>query len=173
MSELNFCPDCNNLLYAKQDNNRNQLKFICRQCDYHSWADPQSLKDNCVDRINYNFRSKEDIFVSPNMVKDPALGRTKAWHCRRCGCNEAIFFQLPERVTEDAMTLVFVCTNSGCNNWEKQSKEEDADMAEQDVFDDSLWSQPTTQLINSINGMNVHESTIGDYGDLFGEDETQ
>ncbi|AFZ79075.1 DNA-directed RNA polymerase II, putative [Theileria equi strain WA] len=120
MSELNFCPECNNILYARADSRKQQLKYFCRQCDFSRWADSNSSTDNCIYRTSYNYDSKEDIFVSPLVIKDPTLGRTTHWKCLKCGFQKAVFFQLPERVTDDAMKLVFVCCNSGCGYWSKQ-----------------------------------------------------
>ncbi|KAK2195415.1 bifunctional DNA-directed RNA polymerase M [Babesia duncani] len=124
MSELNFCPECNNILYAHADNRRQQLKFSCRHCDFSRWADPSNADDNCINRTLYNLESKENLFVSPLVIKDPTLGRTNQWHCVKCGWQKAVFFQLPERVSDDAMMLVFVCCNTGCGYWTKQAYDE-------------------------------------------------
>eukprot|EP00920_Eleutheroschizon_duboscqi_P026290 GHVT01064852.1.p1 GENE.GHVT01064852.1~~GHVT01064852.1.p1 ORF type:complete len:259 (-),score=76.66 GHVT01064852.1:798-1574(-) len=123
-SEMSFCPECNNLLYPKEERTRKELMFLCRQCDHVSFADPAHPDAYCVDRINYNFTSKEDIVVSPDLAKDPTLGRTYQRHCAKCGHQEAVFFQLPERIADDAMTLVFVCSREGCGHWDKQGKDD-------------------------------------------------
>ncbi|BAM39920.1 DNA-directed RNA polymerase 2 subunit [Theileria orientalis strain Shintoku] len=120
MTEINFCPECNNILYAKADTRKQQLRYFCRQCDFSRVSDSNSSSDNCIYRTSYHFSGKEDIFVSPQVVKDPTLGRTTRWKCLKCGHQKAVFFQLPERVTDDAMMLVFVCTNPGCGYYSKQ-----------------------------------------------------
>ncbi|EAN32487.1 RNA polymerases M/15 Kd subunit family protein [Theileria parva strain Muguga] len=120
MTEINFCPECNNILYAKADILKRQLRYFCRQCDFSRISDSKSSEDNCIYRTDYNIAGKENIFVSPMVVKDPTLGRTTRWRCLKCGHQKAVFFQLPERVTDDAMMLVFVCCNPGCGYYSNQ-----------------------------------------------------
>ncbi|GIX63792.1 DNA-directed RNA polymerase II RPB9 [Babesia caballi] len=162
MSDLKFCPECNNILYAKADSNKMQLIFLCRQCDYSRWADPGSFSDNCINRTTYNYQAKDDIIVSPLVIKDPTLGRTSHWKCARCGFNKAAFFQLPERVNDDAMMLVFVCCNPGCGYWVKQTYDE-----EEAVFTGFSLPAPTQASATQVPKM----SLVDDMADLFGEDE--
>lgn len=76
---------------------------------------------------------REDMMISPDLSQDPTLGRVPDWRCPACGNLGCVFFQLPERVAEDAMTLVYVCTKSGCGYSVKQdaSQEADADAGEE------------------------------------------
>ncbi|GFE55029.1 DNA-directed RNA polymerase II RPB9 [Babesia ovis] len=164
MSDLKFCPECNNILYARPDQTKQQLVFICRQCDYSRWAEPSSLSDNCINRTTYNFQTKEDIIISPLVVKDPTLGRTTQWNCARCGYNKAAFFQLPERVNDDAMVLVFVCCNPGCGYWAKQLEEDEDDDASTGAGMESL--HPI-----EFSPQQDEEMLEDEMAELFGEDD--
>ncbi|CDR93948.1 DNA-directed RNA polymerase 2 subunit, putative [Babesia bigemina] len=163
MSDLKFCPECNNILYAKPDPAKLQLIFLCRQCDYSRWADPSSISDNCVNRTTYHYQTKDDIIVSPLVIKDPTLGRTSHWKCARCGWNKAAFFQLPERVNDDAMMLVFVCCNQGCGYWVKQSYDDDVPAFNTGVTQSATHVEP---------GPTIEEDAtmVDDMADLFGEE---
>ncbi|KAK1443853.1 hypothetical protein BgAZ_207290 [Babesia gibsoni] len=163
MSDLKFCPDCNNILYSYSDDQRLELNFVCRLCDYSRKADPNSFSDNCISRTAHNYHGKDNIFVSPLVVKDPTLGRTNHWKCARCGYNKAAFFQLPERVNDDAMMLVFVCCNPGCGYWAKQAYDDD-------VEGTNTYNTPgTTQYVSGKHG-DEEMQTMDDMADLFGED---
>ncbi|KAL8437775.1 hypothetical protein Efla_006667 [Eimeria flavescens] len=116
----------NNMLQPKEDRQRQQLKFLCRRCDFFRYAEP-TYEENCVDRINFSYKSKEDMMISPDLSQDPTLGRVPDWRCPACGNLGCVFFQLPERVAEDAMTLVYVCTESGCGHSVKQEATQEAD----------------------------------------------
>eukprot|EP00914_Ancora_sagittata_P022525 GHVO01044747.1.p1 GENE.GHVO01044747.1~~GHVO01044747.1.p1 ORF type:complete len:143 (+),score=15.66 GHVO01044747.1:32-430(+) len=126
-SEMQFCPECNNLLHPKEDREHKQLMFLCRSCEFLSFADPSDPQENCVDRQNFNYRSKEDVnsYIAQGLGDDPTLPRETNWICPKCPNVGAVFFQLPERVADDAMTLVFVCT--ACTYYEVKGKEADDD----------------------------------------------
>lgn len=74
--------------------------------------------------------------VSPDLSQDPTLGRVPDWRCPACGNLGCVFFQLPERVAEDAMTLVYVCTKSGCGHSVKQEAVNEIDAEAEDSPDD-------------------------------------
>ncbi|PHJ18919.1 dna-directed rna polymerase ii rpb9 [Cystoisospora suis] len=117
-----FCPECNNLLYPKEDRAKRQLMFLCRQCDYIRYAKKDDPDENTAERMAFNFKSKEDIRISMDLAKDPTLGRVSNWRCPKCGDDKAVFYQLSERVAE-AMTLVYICITPGCGHWEIQARD--------------------------------------------------
>jgi hypothetical protein len=43
MSSVKFCPDCNNMLYPREDRTERKLFFACRNCEHHEEAQPDSL----------------------------------------------------------------------------------------------------------------------------------
>lgn len=108
------------MLYPREDKEKHQLQFLCRQCDYSRYPKKTDTAQHIVDRTNFNYKSKEDIVISSDLSKDPTLGRVFDWRCPRCRGLGGVFYQLPERVAEDAMTLVYVCTQPGCGAWEIQ-----------------------------------------------------
>lgn len=122
------------MLQPKEDRQRQQLKFLCRRCDFFRYAEG-TYEENCVDRINFSYKSKEDMMVSPDLSQDPTLGRVPDWRCPACGNLGCVFFQLPERVAEDAMTLVYVCTKSGCGHSVKQEAAHEIDADAEDSPD--------------------------------------
>ena len=67
----------------------------------------------CVSSANLN--------ISRDTTLDPALKRTKAVRCIKCGNDEACFFAR----SDEKMELVFVCTNADCAYHWTQNKEKD------------------------------------------------
>ncbi|KAL8455714.1 hypothetical protein Emag_000439 [Eimeria magna] len=122
------------MLQPKEDRQRQQLKFLCRRCEFFRYAEP-TYEENCVDRINFSYKSKEDMMISPDLSQDPTLGRVPEWRCPACGNVGAVFFQLPERIAEDAMTLVYVCIKSGCGHSVKQEATQEIDADADDTGD--------------------------------------
>ncbi|KJP85352.1 hypothetical protein AK88_05013 [Plasmodium fragile] len=118
MAEVTFCEECNNILYARSDRKNKKLLYVCRSCEYISHKPNE--QQNIVARINYNYNRKEDVYIHPETKNDPALGRVREWICKNCGHNEAVFLQLPERISSNPMALIYVCTGKNCHYWEKQ-----------------------------------------------------
>lgn len=120
---MHFCPECNNLLNPIEDRQANQILFKCRSCPWDNHADPDDVEFNCIDRINFNYRSKEDVtsYIVPSLQDDPTLPRENDFLCPKCYKKGAVYFQLPERVKNDAMTLVFVCIH--CTHYIVRGKE--------------------------------------------------
>ncbi|EUD64727.1 DNA-directed RNA polymerase II subunit RPB9 [Plasmodium inui San Antonio 1] len=118
MAEVTFCEECNNILYARSDRKNKKLLYVCRSCDYISHKPNE--QQNIVARINYNYNRKEDVYIHPETKNDPALGRVREWICKNCGNNEAVFLQLPERISSNPMALIYVCTGKNCHYWEKE-----------------------------------------------------
>ncbi|KAJ1609217.1 DNA-directed RNA polymerase 2 subunit [Cryptosporidium canis] len=143
--DIRFCPECNNILCPKEDIERRKLLYACRNCEYFSYADPTNAEENVVNCITYQYEGKEDILVARGLHQDPTLGRTLDWNCRGCGHNVAVFFQLPERVCSEAMTLVFVCVS--CGEWVKEGKETDDEM-EYNEDHSSIFNRPYFDIDN-------------------------
>lgn len=66
---------------------------------------------------------REDVnsYIAQGLGHDPTLPRAPDWRCPKCQNLGAVYFQLPERVADDAMTLVYVCTN--CTFYQVKGKE--------------------------------------------------
>eukprot|EP01068_Selenidium_serpulae_P001710 Selendium_serpulae@DN1849_c0_g1_i1.p1 len=123
--ELQFCPECANLMYPFENVDEKKLVLCCRSCNYGMEADPSDPNSFCTDRQNFNFRSEEDVnsYIVKGLVDDPTLPRMYHWECQECKKRGAVFFQLPERVKSDAMTLVFVCLDRQCTFYQMLGKE--------------------------------------------------
>ncbi|XP_065899754.1 DNA-directed RNA polymerase II subunit RPB9-like isoform X2 [Dysidea avara] len=83
---IQFCQECNNMLYPKEDKERRVLLYACRNCDYS-----QEAENSCV-------------YVN------------KITHEVECDHREAVFFQAQSRRAEDEMRLYYVCTAEGCGH---------------------------------------------------------
>eukprot|EP00917_Polyrhabdina_sp_WS-2016_P014137 GHVP01030988.1.p1 GENE.GHVP01030988.1~~GHVP01030988.1.p1 ORF type:complete len:124 (+),score=8.68 GHVP01030988.1:55-426(+) len=117
---VQFCVECNNLLLSREDKSHKQLIYLCRSCEYIEYADPNDQDQNSVFQMNYNYRTREDVhsYVVKGLCSDPTLPRDPNRVCRSCSSIGSVYFQLPESVADDAMTLVHVCPS--CMHYETE-----------------------------------------------------
>eukprot|EP00271_Cylindrocystis_brebissonii_P017464 TRINITY_DN4554_c0_g1_i1.p2 TRINITY_DN4554_c0_g1~~TRINITY_DN4554_c0_g1_i1.p2 ORF type:complete len:115 (+),score=11.33 TRINITY_DN4554_c0_g1_i1:239-583(+) len=108
MSIMKFCPECNNILYPREDKANKTLVYACRNCDHSEAADTF-----CVYRNEVMHGADERTQVLQDVAADPTLPRTKAVRCAKCGFGEAVFFQATQR-GEEGMSLFFVCCGPNC-----------------------------------------------------------
>ncbi|CAH0600831.1 unnamed protein product [Chrysodeixis includens] len=103
---IQFCQECNNMLYPREDKNNKVLLYACRNCDYKQLAD-----SNCVYVNKIMHEVDELTHINPDVVSDPTLPRTKDHMCPKCNHREAVFFQGQTRRAEEEMRLYYVCTS--------------------------------------------------------------
>ena len=81
---INFCDNCNNLLYIKNIKELNKLQYYCRNCD-----NTQEYKnnDNCVykNKINNDFYI-HNITNNKWLIKDPTLPVLNNIECINDNC---------------------------------------------------------------------------------------
>ncbi|EFA78575.1 RNA polymerase II core subunit [Heterostelium album PN500] len=99
---MNFCGECNNLLYPIADKVNRELLLSCKICDHQEKA-----SNNCVYRNEIKHSIEERTQISHDIASDPTLPRTKGSKCPACGGREAIFFQSMGQKS-DKMTLFFI-----------------------------------------------------------------
>ncbi|EPQ27249.1 uncharacterized protein PFL1_05172 [Pseudozyma flocculosa PF-1] len=109
MSSLNFCAECNNLLYPEVDRTNHVLLYACRNCNYSEEA-----RQSLVFRNDLMSVTKEQPGVIDNLMKDPTLARTQDLSCPDCGHSEAVVFQDQSKRILNRMILFYVCTR--CNH---------------------------------------------------------
>ena len=106
---INFCPECNNMLYPKEDKANRVLLYACRNCDYRHLAD-----NPCVYVNKITHQADEMSLIEDDVISDPALPISREHPCVKCCNREAVFFQSQSRKAEEGMKLYFVCTNPSC-----------------------------------------------------------
>ncbi|SBT70198.1 DNA-directed RNA polymerase II subunit RPB9, putative, partial [Plasmodium malariae] len=101
----------------------------------------------------------EDIYIHPETKNDPALGRVRDWTCKQCGNNEAVFLQLPEKISYNPMALIYVCTDKHCHYWEKeiQPMSEDQLYNRSDLSTDSSEERELRTFVKQEIGVEVDE----------------
>ncbi|KAL0281383.1 UNVERIFIED_CONTAM: hypothetical protein PYX00_002385 [Menopon gallinae] len=106
---IRFCPECNNMLYPKEDKENHALLYACRNCDYKQLAD-----SNCIYVNKIMHEIDELTHILSDVISDPTLPRTGEHPCPKCNQREAVFFQAQTRRAEEEMRLYYVCTNQHC-----------------------------------------------------------
>ncbi|ETO18226.1 hypothetical protein RFI_19056 [Reticulomyxa filosa] len=107
---MNFCDECNNLMFPVEDREQKRLVFKCKQCQ-NKISVQRGPKQYCV-YTNYVQMEEEtkcvafiDAIVNPDVILDPTLPRTKDVKCPKCSNNEAVFFNAQSKNPDEAMNL--------------------------------------------------------------------
>eukprot|EP00696_Hemimastix_kukwesjijk_P001049 gnl/Hemi2/11366_TR3932_c0_g1_i1.p1 gnl/Hemi2/11366_TR3932_c0_g1~~gnl/Hemi2/11366_TR3932_c0_g1_i1.p1 ORF type:complete len:116 (+),score=25.47 gnl/Hemi2/11366_TR3932_c0_g1_i1:79-426(+) len=111
---MKFCPECNNMLYPKEDKQNRILMYACRNCDHQEEAQNMCVYKNDVHRAQEGAR----LAFIHDVTSDPTLPRTKNADCPKCDNREAIMITQTNR-TDDRMEISLVCV--ACNNRFKQT----------------------------------------------------
>lgn len=101
-----FCKECNNILYPKEDKEEKTLLLTCKSCDF-----VEESHNNIVFNVNYSFQSKMSQKIVPkDLASDPTLLRVYA-DCEKCNWKEAVVYYGDE-VDDDFVFVVYlICTN--------------------------------------------------------------
>ncbi|KRY18312.1 Trehalase [Trichinella patagoniensis] len=98
-----FCPECNNILYPKEDKSRRCLLYACRNCSY--------VTDDIVSVCVYTNKLRREIDelaqVNVDVIYDPTLPKTDDHSCPLCNNSEAVFFQ--SQNTKAELLLLTYC----------------------------------------------------------------
>ncbi|KAL8298997.1 hypothetical protein RB601_002132 [Gaeumannomyces tritici] len=98
-----FCAECSNMLYPREDNSSRTLQFVCRTCHYTTEA-----INTCVFRNELSSTASLHAGIIPGMGKDPTLPRTTR-QCQYCPSDAMVFFQSQQRTAETGMKQIYVC----------------------------------------------------------------
>ncbi|KAM0747150.1 hypothetical protein T439DRAFT_95235 [Meredithblackwellia eburnea MCA 4105] len=143
MASIEFCDECNNLLYPKEDKVNKVLLYACRNCNY-----VKETVNPCVFKHDLIVVARETAGVVEDLETDPTLVSCLILHglfhentqvvvspilspcqliptlpnqprsnieCPRCGNKEAVFFQGQAKRVDTKMTLFYVCTSPTCH----------------------------------------------------------
>ncbi len=122
-----------------EDPQNKVLLFKCKHCNSRTNVE-KNEKEYCVFRNYIQMEEETNIeaIVNPEVIMDPTLPRTQEVECPECGGKEAVFFNAQSKNPDEAMNLVFVCTNSECQHFWKKSKdliEEEKGDGDQEMLD--------------------------------------
>ncbi|CAJ0577106.1 unnamed protein product, partial [Mesorhabditis spiculigera] len=108
---IKFCPECNNMLYPKEDKANRRLHYACRNCEHREEAEnPCIYVNKLVHEID------ELTQIVSDVSQDPTLPRTEDHPCPKCGHRDAVFFQAQSRRADEEMRLYYVCGNLECGH---------------------------------------------------------
>ncbi|EOB12951.1 DNA-directed RNA polymerase II subunit RPB9 [Nosema bombycis CQ1] len=102
---IEFCSECNNILYPKEDNTEAQLTLICKTCDHI-----QEASTNRIASFHYKTRPTGFKTYAKELAKDPTLPKTNQI-CSNCGNNVVVYFQNRDNEEEIAFDLVYICVS--------------------------------------------------------------
>ena len=68
---IQFCQECNNMLYPKEDKENRVLLYACRNCDFRQFADSSCIY---VNRITHEVN--EIANINTDVTQDPTMPRS-------------------------------------------------------------------------------------------------
>merc|ERR1712227_523230 len=101
---IQFCQECNNMLYPKEDKVNKILLYQCRNCDFCTEAERPCIY---VNKLISN--ENELLQINPDVIEDPTLPRTNTVNCPKCGFSSACYFQSYSTMKDARMNLFYVC----------------------------------------------------------------
>uniref|UniRef100_A0A8R1E938 DNA-directed RNA polymerase II subunit RPB9 n=1 Tax=Caenorhabditis japonica TaxID=281687 RepID=A0A8R1E938_CAEJA len=108
---IKFCPECNNMLYPREDKEKRVLMYACRNCEHREIAaNPCIYVNKLVHEID------ELTQIVGDIIHDPTLPKTEEHPCPRCGKKKAVFFQAQTKKAEEEMRLYYVCAANDCQH---------------------------------------------------------
>jgi DNA-directed RNA polymerase II subunit RPB9 len=106
---IKFCPECNNMLYPREDKQNKQLMYACRNCDYK-----QIAENNCIYVNKITHEVDQLTNINSDVIGDPTLARSDDHCCPKCHYHKVVYFQSDSFKNDDQMKLYYVCTNVEC-----------------------------------------------------------
>lgn len=73
---IQFCQECNNMLYPREDKINKQLLYACRNCDYS-----QPATNSCIYVNKITHEVDEMTQIVADVAQDPTLPRTEDHAC--------------------------------------------------------------------------------------------
>jgi DNA-directed RNA polymerase II subunit RPB9 len=108
--KLRFCPETNDLLYPKAE--ENELTYVCQSSEY---VERPPKNEWCVYRRVVKHTVKDKSVVLTDVRSDPTLPKETNVTCPNCGANEAVIFCSS---SERGMTLFLNCV-SCAHRWKE------------------------------------------------------
>ena len=106
---IRFCPECNNMLYPREDKQNKQLMYACRNCDYR-----QIAENNCIYVNKITHEVDQLTNINSDVIGDPTLPRSDTHLCPKCHYRKVVYFQSDSFRDENEMKLYYVCCNPEC-----------------------------------------------------------
>ncbi|KAI5188542.1 DNA-directed RNA polymerase II subunit RPB9 [Nematocida sp. AWRm77] len=102
-----FCRECNNMLYPKEDKQEKTLYLACRNCEHFEEA-----VSPVVYTVQYASSLTERATLSTSakdIAADPTYKRVRHIQCTRCGGRVHVVFQTRDIQEESALGVNYVC----------------------------------------------------------------
>lgn len=120
---IRFCPECNHMLYPKDQGGRLAYECTIQGCGYETVVeDSTSVIDNLISRREFQKEDK-NIIIDPEYAMDPTMPRERK-QCPQCGKEEAVFFISSDN-EDTKIVLIYICCNQECgHHWRKEVDED-------------------------------------------------
>uniref|UniRef100_UPI0035902760 DNA-directed RNA polymerase II subunit RPB9-like n=2 Tax=Myxine glutinosa TaxID=7769 RepID=UPI0035902760 len=111
---IKFCPECDNMLYPKEDKENRILLYACRNCDY------QEESDNSCIFVNKRTHEVDELKqINADVAQDPTLPRTAVHPCPnipqiRCYSNKRKLVEARGSAGPEAWTITDFGTLLSC-----------------------------------------------------------
>lgn len=100
-----FCQECFNMLYPKEDVAERTLYTACRNCEHVEIATNFKIKETT---INYDITDEINDETAKNLTKDPTMF-TCLQNCPRCGYGIATWLETRRNDQEKDTNICYIC----------------------------------------------------------------
>lgn len=100
-----FCPECSNMLYPKEDTSEKQLYMACRNCEHVEEATSYKVVENVFHR---EFTEEIDPETAKDMTMDPTLFIASV-KCVKCGYGYAVYFEPKGNNSDIELKVCYIC----------------------------------------------------------------
>tara|TARA_A100001011_G_C14054593_1_gene733418 strand:- start:14 stop:373 length:360 start_codon:yes stop_codon:yes gene_type:complete len=115
---MEFCPECENMLYLKivnDESNQGLIKY-CKKCNFTK--EVSSTKDS-IYSIDYNYDEiKKQNLINEYTVFDPTLPKATGLKCPNVDCKEKPTNIVYLNYDKDDMKFIYICIH--CHNAKRQ-----------------------------------------------------
>jgi len=102
MKTMRFCDECGSLLFTDWENHH----YKCTRC-----GTTENILEN-ITYTNHNSSNSKIVIIGKNERKLSPLPRTSVF-CPKCENNEAYWWMVQTRSSDESATQFFRCTNCG------------------------------------------------------------
>ncbi|KAI5174072.1 DNA-directed RNA polymerase II subunit RPB9 [Nematocida sp. LUAm2] len=106
--EKQFCRECNNILYPKEDKQEKALYLACKNCEHFEEA-----VSPVVYTIHHRAKSTGETqgITTRELASDPALRRVSTRECTRCKGRVHVYFQTKNFQNNAPLSSNYICCN--------------------------------------------------------------
>eukprot|EP01128_Nolandella_sp_AFSM9_P010863 TRINITY_DN7580_c0_g1_i1.p2 TRINITY_DN7580_c0_g1~~TRINITY_DN7580_c0_g1_i1.p2 ORF type:complete len:112 (-),score=33.70 TRINITY_DN7580_c0_g1_i1:178-513(-) len=111
---MQFCRECNHMLYPEEDQQQKMLMLTCRNCNFKEEAANKKVFTHQIAELE-----EQKAIPWKQIANDVTLPRSYAGECRECDGTEIVYLQVQYKTK---VSLYYVCATCGAH-WTQDIEE--------------------------------------------------